>query len=323
MSNEDSKVDAKTSTKVTVPDVKELLKAGVQFGHETKRWNPKMRKYIYGDKNSIHIIDVFKTEELLKKAVVFLEDAASKGQVLFIGTKRQASDIIREEAIRAGAFFIDERWAGGLLTNFQIVKKSLDKLNYIESQLEKGVEDRTKYEVSLMKKEWQRLNRLYSGIKGMVEKPTAVVIIDTNFEKAAVRECKKIGIPIIAIIDTNSDPDSAQYTIPANDDAIASIALLVRTLADAVLRGNKGKGINHKLQDYAKLEVKIIKIEKEVEESVSKLDIVESEDPKPQQPSRQLSAPTKSKGKAKGILERVKEEAEVKKSAKTTKKSKK
>lgn len=302
---------------VAKPTTKELLKAGVQFGHETKRWNPKMQKYIFGSKNNIHIIDVAKTEENLDKAVEFLKDISSKGNVLFIGTKNQAADILKEEAIRAGAFFIDARWAGGLLTNFQIVKRSLTKLSTLETQLQEGVEGRTKYEVSRMKKEWQRLSRLYSGIKNLVDKPVAAVIIDVNYEKAAVRECRKMNIPIVAIADTNVDPDLIDYLIPANDDAINSIKVILRTLADAVLEGNKGKGVKHDLQDYSKLEVKITKSnEDEDVEEVQAVEGVSSEsEPKISAPIIDTKVKRASKSKAKGILERVKEEADKKKAS--------
>ena len=314
------------TTKVTVPTVKELLKAGVQFGHESKRWNPKMAKYIYGEKNKIHIIDINQTEGKIKDAAEFLKDAASKGSVLFVGTKRQASNIVKDEAIRAGAYFVNVRWAGGLLTNFPVVKKSLIKLNSLEKSFEEGIEDRTKFEVSRMKKEWQRLERLYSGIKNLNQKPVAVVIIDTNFEKSAVRECRKVRIPIVGIVDTNSDPDFSDYLIPANDDAIGSINLLMKTLADAVLEGNKGNGVKHVLKDYSKTEIKITKL-KEVKEIVETVEIPEENKQEEAPRMKETTPAPRSRSKVKGILERVKEEAEVKnvknQEAKNTKKAKK
>ncbi len=305
--------ETKTRVKVSLPTIKDLLKAGVQFGHETKRWNPKMRKYIFGAKNNIHIIDVEQTEIALKKAVEFLQDSSSKGNVLFIGTKNQATDIVKSEAIRAGAFFIDSRWAGGLLTNFPIVKKSLSKLNSLEKQLEEGVEGRTKYEVSRMKKEWERLSRLYSGIKTLTNKPVAAVILDINFEKAAVKECRKVHIPIVAIVDSNVDPDLVDYPIPGNDDAINSISLIVKTLADAVLAGNAGKGVKHDLKDYSKIEVKIVKSDENIEE-VEPREVIEGEAPEmsPDTSKNTESKPARSRKKVKGILEKVKEEAQEK-----------
>lgn len=303
-------------TSVSMPDTKELLKAGTQFGHETRRWNPKMNKYIFGEKNNIHVIDVEKTQEGLKKASDFLTQVSANGNVLFVGTKKQASDIVREEAIRSGSYFIDARWAGGLLTNFKMIKESLNKLNSLERMFEEGVQDRTKYEVSRMKKEWQKLNRLYSGIKGLNTKPVAVIIVDTNFEKAAVKECKKISIPVVALIDTNSDPETADYVIPANDDAINSIKLVLHTLADAVLVGNKGNGVKHNLKDYAKVEVKISKNIVNEESSAQIIEGVST----PEVSQSKVTAQPKSRKSSKGILERVKDEADKQKKEEVVKK---
>lgn len=308
-----------------LPDTKELLKSGSQFGHETKRWNPKMRKFIFGEKNGIHIIDVDKTVSALESAVKFLEEASSKGNILFVGTKKQASEIVKNEAIRSGSYFIDERWAGGLLTNFKMIRQSLNKLNSLEKMFEEGVQDRTKFEVSRMKKEWEKLNRLYSGIKTLTSKPSAVVIIDTNFEKAAVRECNIISIPIVAIVDTNSDPEVANYPIPANDDAINSIQLILKTLADAILRGNKGNGVQHDLKDYSAVEVKITKNEiVEDKEVVAIQEQGVNELPETKENNDVNSVkPTKLVKSSKGILERVKEEADKeKKKVKSTSKKK-
>lgn len=313
----------KTTSKhsVAIPDAKELLKAGAQFGHETKRWNPKMKKFIYGEKNNIHIIDVEQTISKLDEAAQFLKDAASRGNVLFVATKRQASDIVKEEAIRAGSYFINVRWAGGLLTNFKMIKESLNKLNSLETMFEEGVQGRTKYEVSRMKKEWQKLDRLYSGIKSLSTKPTAVVVLDTNYEHAAVRECRKIGIPLVGVVDTNSDPESVNYPIPANDDAINSIKLILKVLADAVLEGNKGHGVKHNLKDYSKVEVKITKTQEEEKEEA---EAIESEETETKTVIEAPKTARKSSTKTKGILEKVKEEAEKSKTQKTeTKETKK
>lgn len=294
------------------PELSDLLKSGVQFGHEKSRWNPKMAKYIFGIKNGIHVLNVESTYEKLKTAYDFLKEVASKGNVLFVGTKKQASDIIKDEAIRSGSFFVTNRWAGGLFTNFNMIKQSLAKLQSLEKQFEEGVQGRTKYEVALMKKEWQSLTRLYAGIKTLVTKPVAIVVLDTKFERAAVREARKVGIPVIGIVDTNSNPDSADYVIPANDDALNSIRLLFRTLGNAVLDGNKGNGIKHELKDYSKEDIKITKaIEvEEVAERVS-VDNIESEETT-RTVKEIASKPMKSTSKAKGILERAKEEATVK-----------
>lgn len=320
--------ESKQSAVATIPATKELLEVGLQFGHESQRWNPKMSKYIYSTKNKIHIIDIHQTEEELQKAANFLVDAASRGHVMFVGTKKQASEIIKEEAIRCGAYFISSRWAGGILTNFPIVKKSLAKLEGLEKSFEEGVQDRTKYEVSVMKKEWERLNRLYEGIKSLTAKPTAIVIVDTRFEKAAVREARKLNIPVVALIDTNCDPDTADYIIPGNDDAIGSIRLVISTLANAVILGNKNNGIKHKLVDYSKVEIKITKTDNEVEakELVKEAELEGAKQPESQH-SKVPEKRTTRKTKVKGMLEIAKEKAtkvevkkEVKKTAKTEKK---
>lgn len=302
----------KKAVKVTMPSVKEMFEAGVQFGHETKRWNPKMAEFIYSSKQNIHIIDISKTEEKLKEAVDFLVDAASRGNVIFVGTKRQAADIVKNSAIESGSHFVDQRWAGGLLTNNKEVKKSFNKLLGLEKDFSEGVEGRTKYEVSVMRKEWAKLNRLYSGVKTLTGKPTAVIVIDAKYEKGAVKEANKMGIPVVGIIDTNTDPDQINYVIPANDDAISSIKLLLKTIVEAVKEGNGGKGIKHELNDFSKMEIKIVKKEEEDE----KAEVVgESEEATPAEPRvKKVARSTKSskKSSGKGILERVQEEKEKK-----------
>jgi small subunit ribosomal protein S2 len=248
---------AKTVTKT--PEIKDLLKAGVQFGHETKRWNPKMSNFIFGAKNNIHIIDITLTHEYLAKSVAKLEELAATGEVLFVGTKRQASELVKKYAIESGSYFIANRWVGGFFTNFPQVLRSLRRLKELETLFENGVEGRTKYEVSRMKVEWQRLDRMYAGVKNMQKWPVAVVIIDPKFEHGAVRECRRAGIPVFALTDTNCDPAMVDYIIPGNDDAIGSIDLVLKTLSTATKNGNGGKGITHELKDYSVSEVKIIK----------------------------------------------------------------
>jgi small subunit ribosomal protein S2 len=295
------------------PTKEELLAAGVQFGHETRRWNPLMSKYILGQKNNIHVFDVEKTAEALKAAAEHLQKLSETGKILFVGTKKQASEIIKDEAIRAGAYFVNVRWAGGLFTNFAKIKQSLIKLQNLEKSFEEGVKDRTKYEVAIMKREWQKLNRLYSGLKSLETKPVAIVVLDTNYERSAVKEAKKIGVPVIGIVDSNSDPKDINYVIPANDDALKSIKLIVGTLADAVLAGNKGAGVNHNIKDYAKYEVKITKeVEDAQEEKVVIAEAIGGEfQPVQEDRSRLPSKPTiRTKG-SKGILERIKEEATI------------
>ncbi len=256
---------AKT-TSVEIPDIKDILKSGLQFGHSTSRWNPRMAKFIFGAKNNIHIIDVIQTKEKLAEAVKFVEEAATRGNIMIVGTKRQAAEIIEEEATRAGAFFITNRWAGGLFTNHRTVGESLKRLLKLEEMFKGGVEGRTKYEVSRMKVEWQRLNRLFRGVKTMTELPTAVIVVDPRYEKVVVKEARKVRVPIIALADTNCDPRMVDYIIPGNDDAIGSIKLIIGALADAILIGNKGKGVKHDLKDFSKLDVEIKKAADVVEE---------------------------------------------------------
>lgn len=297
------------------PTKGDLLTAGAQFGHETRRWNPKMSKYILGSKNNIHVFDAEKTLEALKKASDFLEKTAETGKILFVGTKKQAAEIIKDEAIRSGSYFVNMRWAGGLFTNFSRIKQSLSKLQTLEKGFEEGVKDRTKYEVALMKKEWQKLNRLYSGMKTLETKPVAIVVLDTNYERSAVKEAKKIGVPVIGIIDSNSNPDDVNYVIPANDDALKSIKLILGALADAVLRGNKGNGVKHDLKDYSKYEVKIMR-DAELDEAEEKVVISSGDEVVPEPTTHraptqpQSKQTTKSAKSSKGILERFKEEAQ-------------
>lgn len=258
------------STKgVNIPDLQTFLKAGVQFGHETRRWNPRMKKFIYGTKGNVHIIDVSQTVSLLQDALKFLSEASRRGPVLFVGTKRQSAEIIKQEAVRAGSYFVNNRWAGGLLTNFTGISKSLKRILSLEEMFDNGVEGRTKYEVSKMKKEWERLNRIYGGVKGMTRYPSAVIVVDPRYEIGAVSEARHLNIPIVAITDTNCNPDEIDYVVPANDDAVKSLKLLLGLFADAVLLGNGGQGVRHNDKDYTKMEVKIIKTElkKEVVES--------------------------------------------------------
>lgn len=246
-----------------MPEAVNFLEAGVQFGHQTKRWNPKMSKYIYADRAGLHIIDVGQTFEELVKALKFLVEASSRGTVLFVGTKRQARDIIKDMAVDAGAYFIIHRWVGGLLTNFNYTRRSLKKLITLEEAFEAGIEGRTKFEISRMKKEWERLNRLYEGVKSMESKPTAVVVLDAKYEKNAVREARLVGVPVVAIVDTNCDPDIVNYPVPGNDDAISSIQLLFSLFAKAVKQGNNTKGVKHVFTDYSKYEVEIRKSDKD------------------------------------------------------------
>ncbi len=221
--------------------MKDLLEAGVHFGHQTKRWNPKMKNFIYGERNQIYIIDLQQTVKLFDQAYQFVKNTAANGEsVLFVGTKRQAASIIQEEARRCEMFFVSHRWLGGMLTNFQTIRKSIDKLKKLEATKAGGTFDKlTKKEVSHLEKEMASLERALGGIKDMKRLPGAIFIIDTKKESIAVMEANRLGIPTVAIIDTNCDPDEIDYVIPGNDDAIRSIKLITSRIADAVIEGKQ------------------------------------------------------------------------------------
>ncbi|MBI5205508.1 MAG: 30S ribosomal protein S2 [Nitrospirae bacterium] len=224
-----------------VATMKELLEAGVHFGHQVKRWNPKMKKYIFGERNGIYIIDLQKTMKGLEDAYNFVKNTAAKGgNVLFIGTKKQAQDAIYEESKRAGAFFVNQRWLGGMLTNFLTIKKSIERLKQIETMKTDGTYDLLpKKEVSALEKERGKLEKILSGIKDMNSLPAAVFIIDPKKERIAVAEARKLSIPIVGVVDTNCDPDEIDHVIPGNDDAIRAIKLLAGKMAEAILSGRE------------------------------------------------------------------------------------
>lgn len=219
--------------------VKDMLQAGLHFGHQTRRWNPKMKPYIFGPRNGIYIINLDLTKKLFDKACDFItREVASGGSVLFVGTKRQAQMIIREEAQRADMFYVDHRWLGGMLTNFQTIKRSIERLKSIESMQADGSINRfPKKEILLMEKERVKLERNVGGIKDMRNLPTVMFVVDPKKEAIAVNEAKKLGITVVAIADTNCDPDGLDYVIPGNDDAIRSIRLLSHHVAEAILAG--------------------------------------------------------------------------------------
>jgi small subunit ribosomal protein S2 len=219
--------------------VKDMLKAGVHFGHQTRRWNPKMKPYIYGPRNGIYIINLDITKKLFDKACDFItEQVKNGGSVLFVGTKRQAQAIISDEAKRAGMYYVDHRWLGGMLTNFQTIKNSIDRLKSIESMQEDGSINRfPKKEILLMGKERIKLERNVGGIKNMRSLPSVMFVVDPRKEAIAVSEAVKLGIPVVAMADTNCDPDNIDFVIPANDDAIRSIRLMSLHVAEAVLTG--------------------------------------------------------------------------------------
>ncbi|MBM4140054.1 MAG: 30S ribosomal protein S2 [Nitrospira sp.] len=224
-----------------VATIKELLEAGVHFGHQVKRWHPKMKKYIFGERNGIYIIDLQKTLKGLEDAYNFIRGVALTGTpVLFVGTKKQAQDSIQEESVRAGAFYVNQRWLGGMLTNFSTIKKSIERLKKIESMKADGILDLLpKKEVASMEKEKDKLEKNLSGIKDIPGIPGAVFIVDPKKERIAIAEARKLSVPIVAIVDTNCDPDEVDYVIPGNDDAIRAIRLITSKIADAVLEGKE------------------------------------------------------------------------------------
>lgn len=219
--------------------IKDLLEAGVHFGHQTRRWNPKMKPYIFGTRNGIYIVDLGKTATLFGEAAAFVRDLAANGKtVLFVGTKRQAQDIVVEEARRCGMFFVNQRWLGGLLTNFVTIQRSIARLRDLEAMAEDGrYETFSKKEIARKEKEKRKLHKNLDGIRNMSRLPDAVFVVDTQKEKIAVDEARKLKIPVIGIVDTNCDPDDVDYVIPGNDDALRSLRLFLSRIADAAIAG--------------------------------------------------------------------------------------
>ena len=231
---------------MSIVSIKQLLEAGVHFGHHTRRWNPKMAEYIFTERNGIYIIDLQKTIKKFEEAYMFARDiAAQGGTVLFVGTKKQAADAIREEAERCGMYYVNVRWLGGMLTNYKTIRMSINRLASLEKMQEDGTFDMLpKKEVASLQKEMANLERNLGGIKNMDRLPSAIFIVDPRKEHNAVLEAKKLGIPVIAIVDTNCDPDDADYVIPGNDDAIRAIRLISSVIANAVIEGHQGEQMN-------------------------------------------------------------------------------
>lgn len=291
-----------------LPETAEFLKAGVHFGHQKRRWDPKMSEYIYTQRGGIHVIDLSKTQELLENALKFLVHAASKGDIIFVGTKRQGRSIVREAATEAGVYFVTHRWVGGLFTNFNYIRRSLKRLNKLEEAFEEGIEGRTKFEVSRMKKDWERLNRLYEGVKALDGKPTAIVVLDCRYERNAVEEARRVGVPVVAIVDTNSDPNTVNYPIPANDDAVGSITLLFDLFIKAIRQGSKGKKVEHKFKDYTKVEVKIRKV---VKKEAEVKEVLAAKETKPTERPAVVRLKKVKRKKGSGIFEQVQKKREA------------
>ncbi len=228
---------------MSVISMKQLLEAGVHFGHQTRRWNPKMAEYIFTERNGIYIIDLQKTVKKIEEAYDFVREIAQEGgEVLFVGTKKQAQETIKEEAIRVGMHYVDARWLGGMLTNFKTIKKRIDRLEQLHKMQEDGTFDLLpKKEVSILLGEMEKLEKYLGGIKNLKKTPAAMFVVDPRKEKIAISEAKKLGIPVVAIVDTNCDPEEVDYVIPGNDDAIRAVKLVTSTIANAVVEGREGK----------------------------------------------------------------------------------
>ncbi|MBU1105532.1 MAG: 30S ribosomal protein S2 [Candidatus Riflebacteria bacterium] len=231
---------------MSMVSMKSLLEAGVHFGHQTRRWNPKMAKYIFTARNGIYIIDLQKTTKLLDEACDFIKSVAREGKpLLFVSTKRQAQDIIKQEAERCGMYFVNYRWLGGMLTNYVTIEKRINRLKELNDLIDSGkIESYPKKEASKMKKEREKLDRALGGIKDMKGMPGALFIIDPHKEAIAVAEAKKLGIPIVSVVDTNCDPDNIDFVIPGNDDAIRAVKLVTSLIADSVLEALEGKSLD-------------------------------------------------------------------------------
>ena len=228
---------------MSVISIKQLLEAGVHFGHHTRRWNPKMAEYIFTERNGIYIIDLQKTVKKIEEAYYFIRDIAASGEdILFVGTKKQAQDSIKEEAERVGMYYVNARWLGGMMTNFKTIQKRIDRLAQINKMEEEGTFDLLpKKEVIKLKAQRDKLEKYLGGIKDMKKLPGALFVVDPRKEHIAITEAKKLGIPVVAIVDTNCDPDDVDYVIPGNDDAIRAVKLIASTISNAIIEGRQGE----------------------------------------------------------------------------------
>lgn len=249
---------------MSVISMKQLLEAGVHFGHQTRRWNPKMAEYIFTERNGIYIIDLQKTVRKIEEAYNFLREVSEEGKdVLFVGTKKQAQESVEAEAKRAGMFYVNQRWLGGTLTNFKTISKSINRLHELEKMEEEGIFDvLPKKEVIKLRAEGERLEKFLGGIKNMTKLPGALFIVDPRKEKNAIAEAKILGIPVVSIVDTNCDPDEVDFVIPGNDDAIRAVKLLTGKMADAIIEGRQGE----QFEDIEEVEVEEnVEVTEEVE----------------------------------------------------------
>ncbi len=291
---------------MSVISMKQLLEAGVHFGHQTRKWNPKMKKFIFTARNDIHIINLEQTSEQIDKAYKFVRDVVASGKnVLFVGTKKQAQDAVKEEAERCGMYYINTRWLGGCLTNFKTIKSRIERLNKLNQMEKVGEFDLLpKKEVTLLKTERDKLERNLGGIKEMRELPGVVFVVDPNIEHICVNECKLLNIPMVALVDTNGNPDHIDYVIPGNDDAIRSVKLIASAIADAVIEAKEG--VSLKKEDVQEEE---IDIEKALAETRPNLEIAEAgEENRNKKSAKKKSAKKKVEAK-KEVKEEKKEES--------------
>lgn len=247
--------------------MKQLLEAGVHFGHQTRRWNPKMSKYIFTQRNGIHIIDLQKTVRKLDEAYNFIKEITEEGKsVLFVGTKKQAQESVKDEAIRSGSYYVNARWLGGMLTNFSTIRKRVNRLNQLKAMEQDGTFNLLpKKEVTGLRKQIEKLEKYLGGVKDMKELPGALFVVDPKKERIAVAEAKKLDIPVVAIVDTNCEPDAVDYVIPGNDDAIRAVKLISSAMASAVIEGKEGEIVSSEISEEAAVE-----IEKEMLETAEK-----------------------------------------------------
>ena len=236
---------------MAVVAMKQLLEAGVHFGHQTRRWDPKMAEYIFQARNGIHIIDLQKTSKKLDEAYAFLKEQAEEGKtVLFVGTKKQAQECMKEAAIKCGMYYVDQRWLGGMLTNFETIRARVQRLKDLEAMQEDGTFDvLPKKEVILLKKEMEKLERNLGGIKDMEELPGVIFLVDPKKERIAILEAKKLGIPVVGLVDTNCNPEEVDYAIPGNDDAIRAVKLIADVMANAVIEGKQGESFEPEMEE--------------------------------------------------------------------------
>ncbi|WP_313016794.1 30S ribosomal protein S2 [Acetoanaerobium noterae] len=248
---------------MSVVSMKQLLEAGVHFGHQTRRWNPKMSRFIFTERNGIYIIDLQKTVKKIEEAYSFIREVAETGKpILFVGTKKQAQDSIKEEAERSGMYYVNERWLGGMLTNYQTIKKRIDRLRELERMQEDGTFDvLPKKEVIQLMNEKEKLEKYLNGIKDMPEVPGAIFIVDPRKERIAVKEAHKLGIPVVGIVDTNCDPDEIDFPIPGNDDAIRAVKLIASTISQAIIEAKQGQIEETTSTEEADVEAEVVEAE--------------------------------------------------------------